>query len=548
LKKILVVDNHPLIIQAMTGFLEAAGHEVVAANDGLSALEILESYTPDVIFVDLIMPNINGEKLCRIIRSNPAMDKTYLVVLSAVAAEKEIDVAAFGADACIAKGPFKQVTEHISHLLARLEKEKEIGPVEILGLEGIHQREITKELLSARRHFEVIINNMTEGVLEITPSGKIIYVNPAAASLLGIREEKILATKFASLFHDIHRTRIAELLQKTPHGFQSVSEDAPLVLQGRQIALQLLPLEDEDSRTIIVIIKDVTEWKQNEEELDIYRHHLEDLVRERNAELLTSNKKLREEVVARQEMEEHLNQAQKMEALSTLAGGMAHDFKNILQVILNHAELARSAAPGDPEARKSLDLILDAGQRAGDLLQQILAFSRRNPQKKKPVRIQETIEETLSLFAGIIPKSIDIRKDIDADCPPVLADPSQVQQVFFNLLANAQQAMRDNGGTLVIGLQEVLIGSEDASREAGLAMGRYAKLTVQDSGPGMEKHILERIFEPYFTTKKPGEGTGLGLAAVHGIVTSHGGTVLVQSTPGQGSIFHVFLPVASPDG
>lgn len=547
-KKILVVDNHPLTIRLMTDFLEKKGHEVVAAPDGLSALETLTTYTPDVIFVDLVMPNINGEKLCRIIRSNPALDKTCLVILSAIAAEKEIDFAAFGANACIAKGPFMEVAGHISKLLTRLEGKKAIGSAAVLGIEGIHQREITKELLSARRHFEVIINNLTEGVLELTPAGQIIFVNPRAVALLDNPEEKVLAADFAGFFDSPHSAQVRDLLQKIQHGPQTVSADAPLFLQGRQISLQLILLEEENARAIIVIIKDISQREQRERELAIYRQHLEELVRERNAELLASNKKLRKEMTARQEMEQRLGQTQKMEALTSLASGMAHDFKNIVQIILGHAELARSVAPGDPQARQSLEKITEAGERAVNLIQQILAFSRRVPQEKKPVRLQETIRQTLSLYAGMIPASIHLQEDIDPNCPPVLADPSQMEQVFFNLLANAQQAMRDKGGTLVVALQEALIGSEAAARETGLGMGAYAKLTVQDSGPGMEQHILDRIFEPYFTTKKPGEGTGLGLAAVHGIVQSHQGAILVDSLPGKGTTFYVFLPVAEPGG
>ena len=546
-KNILVVDNHPLIVRLMTGFLEKEGHRVVAAADGLSALEALESFTPDVIFIELVMPNISGQKLCRIIRSRPALDKAFLVVLSAIAAEENLDFAAFGADACIAKGPFKQIAGHINEMLARLDEKERTPSRGIIGLEGLYQREITKELLSSRAHFEVIINNMAEGVLELTPAGRIIFVNPAAAALLRSREESILAADFASFFADGHHARITGLLQRAVSEPIAASEDDPLFLNGRQIALQLLPLREGDSRTLIVIAADVTERKQNEKELEIHRHHLEKLVRERNADLEASNRKLREEMLTRREMEQHLRQAQKMEALSTLAGGLAHDLKNILQIILGNAELASTAPPGDPEIARGLEQILQAGGRAANLLQQILAFSRNTPPKREPVRLQEAIDETLALLAGMMPASVRVLKEIDPDSPPVLADHSQVGQVIFNLVTNAQQAMRERGGTLVLGLGELRIDSEAEALKTGLERGRYGKLTVRDSGPGMEQQVLDRIFEPYFTTKKPGEGTGLGLAAVHGIVRSHGGSILVTSKVGGGTTVEVCFPAVPPE-
>jgi PAS domain S-box-containing protein len=540
-KKILVVDNHLLVLRLMENLLTEMGHEVVTAQDGLSALEILETYNPDVMFVDMIMPNIDGERLCRIIRCTPELKNVYLVVLSAIAAERNLDFTAFGADACIAKGPSREVAENVAALLRQLDQQK-IAPA-ILGLDGVHQREITKELLSSRKHFEIIINNMAEGVLEITQGGKIIFINPSASSLIGLEEEKILGTEFPMLFSDLHRTRVRELLQKAGHGAQIVPENTPLILNDRQITLHLLPLHDENSCTITVIIRDITEWKTNEKELETYRYHLEDLVRQRAAELLESNRKLREEISNSQKMAKHLRQAEKMEALGTLAGGLAHDFKNILQVILGHVDIIRKSKPDNPLACRSLEKITEAGERAGHLFQQILTFSTRTGQEKMPVQLQQTIEDTLSLLAGMNPDIIQVYKEIDSACPPVLADASQLQQVLFNLLNNARQAMREEGGILRIALKEVLLASVADRQETELPAGRYARLTVEDTGPGMQKEILDHIFEPYFTTKKPGEGAGLGLAAVHGIVRSYNGAILARSTPGQGSTFQVYFPL-----
>jgi PAS domain S-box-containing protein len=540
-RKVLVVDNHHRVLKFMTDLLTREGHEVQTAENGLSALEKLETFIPDIIFIDLVMPNISGENLCRVIRGIPALRDVYLVVLSAIVAERNLDVTAFGAHACIAKGPFQQIAGHVLALLAQLEKKSPLPA--ILGLADIRQREITSELLSSRKHLKVIINNMTEGVLETTLTGKVIFINPEAARLLGDKEENILGADLTGFFRK-DRARLQELLRKSALEPQTVAENQPLWSAGRQVTLRLLPLlEAENAPSIIIIMRDITAWKQTERELAIYRYHLEDLVRERNGELLESNRKLREEIDIRQEMEKHLLQFQKMEALGTLAGGMAHDFKNILQIIMGHADLIRHSGADALARRHSLEKIDEAGQRAEHLLEQILTFSRGIGQGKEPVQLQQVIQETLSLFAGVIPRAIRVSLEIESHCSPVLADASQMKQVLFNLLSNARQAMAENGGDLNITLKEVLIDAR-SSRENGLPPGRYASLITRDTGPGMSEEILDRIFEPYFTTKEPSEGTGLGLAAVHGIVKSHHGSITACSTPGQGSTFQVLLPLA----
>ena len=199
--KILVVDNHKMMQKFMATLLKKSGFEVKTEKDGISALDVLKTYTPDVIFIDLIMPNISGEKLCKIVRSMPKMKDAFIVILSAIAAEGELDFTGFGADACIAKGPFDKMSAHILALLERWKKGDLSGFAQkVVGIEDINKREITKELLSTRRHLQVIIENMTEGIFELTSDGKIIYANPVAVSISGIKEEKLLGSYFAGLF------------------------------------------------------------------------------------------------------------------------------------------------------------------------------------------------------------------------------------------------------------------------------------------------------------------------------------------------------------
>lgn len=242
-------------------------------------------------------------------------------------------------------------------------------------------------------------------------------------------------------------------------------------------------------------------------------------------------------------LREQLLQAQKMQALGTLAGGIAHDFNNILFAMMGFTELALEEVAEGTTLHSNLDQILIAGRRAKDLVRQILTFSRQTDEVKRPVQIGPIVKETLKFLRASLPTTVEIRHGIGQQLGTVLARPTQIHQVLMNLCTNAAHAMRERGGRLTVGLKEVTLLSEPSPQLAGIVPGRYLKLTVSDTGHGMSQEIANRIFEPYFTTKRAGEGTGLGLAVVHGIVESHDGRIEVQTRPKEGTTFHVYLPV-----
>lgn len=255
---------------------------------------------------------------------------------------------------------------------------------------------------------------------------------------------------------------------------------------------------------------------------------------------VTAIKRAQEE---RERLESQLRQTQKLEAIGVLAAGIAHDFNNLLQSIIGYSELAKSALPEGSEEAETIEEVLKAGRRASDLVRQILAFSRRSDQERKPVEPCTAVREALTLLRASIPSTIEIRQNIGQVCGTILADPSQLHQVVVNLCTNAYQAMGPGGGVLEVDVEGIEVTTMDAGAAPTLLPGSYIRLTVADSGPGINPEIRERIFDPFFTTKPPGKGAGLGLSVVHGIVAGMGGSIAVESKPDCGAVFRVYLPL-----
>ncbi|HSO61977.1 MAG TPA: GAF domain-containing protein [Desulfobacterales bacterium] len=255
---------------------------------------------------------------------------------------------------------------------------------------------------------------------------------------------------------------------------------------------------------------------------------------------ITAGKQAEQE---RLRLEDRLRQAQKMEAIGTLAGGIAHDFNNILAAIIGFAELAKIEAQGNSEATVNLAEVLKASFRARDLVRQILTFSRQTETEFGPIQIKLIVKETLKLLRASLPSTIQVRQDL-ASNGLVLGDPTQLHQVVLNLCTNAYQAMFERGGILEVSLSETLITDSPSPDLKVLPQGLCLRLRVRDSGPGIDPAIIHRIFDPYFSTKEKGKGTGLGLAVVHGIVKNHRGAIQVSSRLGEGATFDVYFPIA----
>jgi signal transduction histidine kinase/ActR/RegA family two-component response regulator len=389
------------------------------------------------------------------------------------------------------------------------------GSLAAQGLQKLRSLEAQEALQESEERFQQLFDNMSDGVAvyRAVDEGRdfvFVDINKPGQSLSRIRLAEAVGRRVTELFPAVREMGLLEVLRRVWQTGQP--EQLPLTLyrdgnlsQWVENYVYRLP-----SGLVVAIYSDSSAKHKAEEE---------------NARL-----------------QNQLNQAQKMEAIGVLAGGIAHDFNNILGPIIGYAEMAREEAAPGSQLVQDLGQILTAAHRAKDLVKQILAFSRQSTADRIPLKIQPLLKESLKMLRASIPATITIRENIHPRCGTVLACPTQVHQIVMNLCTNAFHAMEKSGGVLAVGLFPTANPALTPGT-AQLAPGEHVELTVSDTGTGIGADIIDRIFDPYFTTKEIGRGTGLGLSVTHGIIRSYGGAVTVESTPGQGSTFHVYFPV-----
>ena len=345
--------------------------------------------------------------------------------------------------------------------------------------------------------------------------GRLVDCNAALAELLDYPRTDLIGIPFfgKEIFSEDDLPRALRDLEMVEKGTSTRPDE--FTMHGRNrlqvyVKTTLHPVKIKDETFVLGIAKDITRRKMAEEE--------------------------------RKQFETQLRQAQKMEAIGTLAGGIAHDFNNILSPIIVHAELTLFDLPEDSPLRTNMEEVLAASDRARDLINQILALSRQGEEEPYPLKVTPIVKEVLKLLRMSLPTTIKIHQNIASKTDSILADPSQIHQVLMNLCTNAGYAMREKGGELEVSLQNVMLDSDTLPAFPDIVPGPFVKLSVRDTGHGMEPAVMDRIFDPYFTTKKKGQGTGLGLAVVQGIINSYGGAITVDSEPERETTFAVFLP------
>ena len=639
MKTVLVVDNEPLILTFMKELIEKKSHRPLLAGSGLEALELLESVTPDIVFVDLVMPNIDGRRICRLLRNSDRFSRTKIVILSAIASEDSDDIKELGAHLCIAKGPLPHMKTYVEAVLDdRIPWES--PPQYILGAEAVTPRKIVQELISTRKHLELVLNHVSEGIIEVNQEGSIVLSNPAACKLIGTSELELLGKKAWELMKGKGAAKLREFIHGSLSQGEAFLEEGVLEMGSRKLKPSIVPLPG-DSEGAVIILSDVTSlqktndllsaildgapfgawmvdgshkvvlWNRAMEQLtgvsrkavmgratdptifypEAPRPMLVDLVLDMDVEgikkwysqenisphpsfpeafegkgdFLLGNKKrsLRfvaarvrdpegnlmgaietvEDVTEKEELEKQLQHAQKMQAVGTLAAGMAHEFNNILAAIQGYAQLMGFGMDEKDPNLEYVREIEESCQRAAGLIKKILSFSRIERAEKLPLKVNQVIEGVAQILRQTLPPNINISLRLGQGLPFVLGEYSQLEQVVLNLCLNSRDAM-SGGGNIIISTSLKVIETPSATPGPWAKPGRFVEITVEDDGLGMETEILPRIFEPFFTTKEPGKGTGLGLTIAYSMVKSHNGYIWAESPgpSGRGSIFTVLLP------
>jgi PAS domain S-box-containing protein len=380
--------------------------------------------------------------------------------------------------------------------------------LERLEERNIELEAINRQLRESEARFRLLFEQLFDAQVMFADHGAVEDANRAACRLFGMTREELQQTRLDQLFASAEAQKVQKLLQHLPdREIEFLGE-----IQVKGTAIHPTPVEAGGVALTIggrhyglVSFRDITERKQ---------------------------------------LQTQLQQAQKMEAIGTLAGGIAHDFNNVLAAVLGYNELAMLEMTEDDRAYRSITEAIKACQRGKNLVNQILTFSRQDEQRKKALVLSQAVVETLKMVRALIPVSIDIRTQIKPGVGIVEADPTQIHQVILNLCTNAAHAIGQARGTITVGLDCQALGETAARIHPELRPGTYACLTVADSGEGIPDELLNKIFEPYFTTKDSGQGTGIGLATTHGIVRSHGGVITAASQVGEGSVFKIYLPRA----
>lgn len=634
--KILVVDNDRILNRFLSENLSKKGYEVFSATDGLEALKLLHERSYDLLLIDYIMPNVDGKTLCRFIRNMPALSESYIVLMSAIAAEKWQDHQSVGADVYLAKVPLKEMMKNIVWVIEnRQEAAALCAAGNIIGSENLHPRGITKELLASRHHLKLILNKTTEGIIEIDANGQVVFANPSILALLKLKEYEIIGRHFLDLFAETAQKRVQKLWETSGPAAPKIGSDNPLEIGNNLVTMVIVPIEDNaHGQSALVIFTDITHPKRIEEELrdtntflerilnssfstsiiatdleqnilfwnkgaeNIFGYQADEvlgknigmiypgpeereqarMIREQicrdKAEKSTEIRELTkeggekwfkinlcpilddsgevfgiqgmgEDITKRKILEKQLQQTHKMKSIGTLASGIAHEFNNIMAIVISNAELALKHISDWSPAADCLSEIHTASLRAKETVRQLLSFSRHCTVKPKPVNAAAIVRESLSLLRAALPANIEMQTDIACKSAIIRADAFQVNQIIMNLGTNAYQAMAQQGGTIHVALQCIAADDDGDQVDPELAAGTHLRLSVRDTGPGIDPEIMDCIFDPYFTTKKIDEGSGLGLWVVYGIVQNCGGRIKVDSTPGQGTTVSILLPLVT---
>ncbi len=501
---VLIVEDEDNFGQALEHMFTARGYLTRWTQTFADGLRLYNQHEPEIVLIDYYLPDATGDRMLESIK-HPDSLSVAIMMTQDPSPELASELIHKGADAYVRKpsepGYVIEVAEKVRRGRA------------LLRVEDILE-ERTQALRKSEERFRTLLETIPEPVIIHGADNLIRYVNARGADHLGYSVNEMVGRPLS----DFLTPECAEVLEDHT---RYVLESGSLLYETTYVSRDGTPfdaevnqrrIEFDGEQVVLSVARDISERKQAE--------------------------------AVRAELESRLRQAQKMQAIGTLAGGIAHDFNNILSPILGYTDIAYNSLDEDSPLRNYLGEVLKASNRAKQLVQQILTFSHNVEQQFKPVEIHLIIKEALNLIRGVLPSTIEIHRDIDLGCGTVLADPTQIYQAVMNLCTNAHHAMRKNGGTLTVSLRTVEVSRSSPHRVGGVDLdeGKYVRLSVADTGHGIDPAVQERVFEPFFTTKGPGKGYGMGLATVHGIVKAVNGTIGVTSEPGKGTRFDLYIP------
>lgn len=530
-QKILIVDDKEENLYALEKILRETGAEIIKAGNGNDALRASLNHDLALAILDVQMPEMDGYELAQYFRGEEKTKDMPIIFLSAAYSDEHHVFKGYesGAVDFITKpynpGIFlskvniflhrerllqehKRVEEELFRHREHLENQVRERTIELeeraaLLLEEINERKRTEEI---NQLLASIVESSDDAIIGKTLDGIIVSWNRGAQKIYGYTNSEIIGKPISTIAPCEYQDEWEQLLKKVKAGksiehyeTQRQRNDGKII----HVALTISPIRNISGELIgaSTIARDITEHKQ---------------------------------------LENQIQQLQKMEALGRFAGGIAHDLNNILYPIIIDTELLLEESAPNTNLHQALNKILTAAYRQRDLIRQILSFSRRSEQKLNPIKVTPVLKETIDLIKSSLPGTIKIEKHVDVYSDKILGDSTQIQQVIMNLFRNAADALKSQTGTIKVSLSNTYI--EPMQTHPELKAGRFLKLIVKDTGHGMTKEVMDQIFEPFYTSKELGKGSGMGLAVVHGIIKNHGGTITVESEPGKGSEFTVILP------
>lgn len=639
---IMIVDDRPANLNYLIDILSEKGYEIRVFPGGKLALQYAERNPPDLILLDINMPEMDGYEVCKRLKAHQDLKNIPVIFISALTdTQEKIKAFECGGVDYVTK-PFE-----LEEVRARVRTHLALAKAELL------EEEINKRTRIEQQYYEQL-KNLSNAVIHVNQEGIIVYSNPATEKLFGYSSDELNGESVELLVPDeLRRMHVESRINfvKSPSGIRKDTIDS---LLGKKKNGEVFPVDislntlfSEAGILVSAEIKDVSAQRLIEQELEEQRILFEEVFRDTPDALLLTNEenkiimmnpavshmfgyqpaeligkdpkilyasddsfethvdvrdifldmdmkqpfitefRLKNNEVfpgeiivapihdrhgirtgflgivrdiservklekAHESMANQLRQAQKMDALGQLTGGVAHDFNNILASMLGFTELAMDIVAEEETLDKQevkerfadyLKEVHTAGKRAQDLVEQMLTFSRSGSNGVlAPLELDTLINETIRMLRPVLPASIIISAHIGKSIPLVMANPVQIHQLIMNVCINARDAMTGKG-RIEVALAETNISGEVCTACQKPLLGNYLELSVRDTGPGIDSRILDRLFEPFFTTKKIGEGTGMGLAMAHGIVHHHNGHIVVESTPGQGTIFRMFFPV-----